>query len=269
VREVQRGFLIGGILGCVWYVTIPLLGMLGYAYYGPGQKPEDVFLTLASRQFPPVVYALLVVLLLAAIMSTLASVLMSSARISSSTFTSACGVARLLRNVRCWFRVFRRDRTRRGIVFAFVFSRPARAALDRHPHYRVHCRSRGRRALPIQEGAPRAQNGPDGDDLWRRGHCAGIRTGFGTKAAVVVLWGIDPIYVGLPVNILVLVIGTYLETRKLSREDVASVTARPQAVPDALMDEELPRFNPYLAMAITVGAMFVYYVAWIAALRYL
>ena len=76
-KEAQAGFLIGGLLGLLWYACLPLLGMLGYAYYGPGENASDVFLLLASQEYPPIVYALLVVVLLGAVMSTLDSVLMS------------------------------------------------------------------------------------------------------------------------------------------------------------------------------------------------
>ena len=76
-KEAQAGFLIGGLLGLLWYVCLPLLGMLGYAHCGSGENAPDVFLLLASREYPPIVYALLVVALLGAVMSTLDSVLMS------------------------------------------------------------------------------------------------------------------------------------------------------------------------------------------------
>ena len=81
----------------------------------------------------------------------------------------------------------------------------------------------------------------------------------GSSADVVVLWTLDPIYVGLSVNIVVLIIGSHFEARKRDGGDYLAVDT------DG-MDGRV-RFNPYLAIAMILGTVLLYYVFWLWALN--
>lgn len=68
----RRGFFYGGLIGFFWYMSLPLLGILGRAIYG-GQIPsEEVFLRLMFDLGGPLA-SVLVITILAASMSTLDS----------------------------------------------------------------------------------------------------------------------------------------------------------------------------------------------------
>ena len=81
----------------------------------------------------------------------------------------------------------------------------------------------------------------------------------GSSADVVVLWTLDPIYVGLTVNIAALIIGRRLECSKHDGPD--SREAGPEEA------EERVRLNPYLAIAVILGIVLAYYSFWLWALN--
>ena len=69
----------------------------------------------------------------------------------------------------------------------------------------------------------------------------------------------NPGYVGLSVNIVVLIIGSHFEARKRDGGDYLAVDT------DG-MDGRV-RFNPYLAIAMILGTVLLYYVFWLWALN--
>ncbi len=259
-KEAQAGFLIGGLLGLLWYVCLPLLGMLGYARYGSGENASDVFLLLASREYPPIVYALLVVVLLGAVMSTLDSVLMSvssnfvvdiyqrffNPAASARTSLLASRAAVLLALVV-------------GIVFAFLFP------------IMLELLWVGTRIMVAGVGPViaslflyRPLRKAPATILWAMilGMTSTVITFLatgGSSADVVVLWTLDPIYVGLSVNIAALIIGSRLECRKHDGEDSLELGSEEA--------EERVRVNPCLAIAMILGAVLVYYAFWLWALN--
>ena len=260
VKEAQAGFLIGGLLGLFWYVCLPLLGMLAYARYGSGENASDVFLLLASREYPPIVYALLVVVLLGAVMSTLDSVLMSvssnfvvdiyrrffNPAASSRTSLLASRVAVLLALVV-------------GIVLAFVF--PIMLELL-WVGTRIMVAGVGPVIAALFLYRP-LRNAPT-TILWAMilGMTSTVITFLvtgGSSADVVVLWTFDPIYVGLSVNIMALITGSLLECGRNDGEESLDVES------DGM--DERARANRVLAIIVILGVILLYYAFWLWALN--
>ncbi len=259
-KEAQAGFLIGGLLGLLWYACLPLLGMLGYAYYGPGENSSDVFLLLASQEYPPIVYALLVVVLLGAVMSTLDSVLMSvSSNFVVDIYRRFFNPAATGRTALLASRVAVLLALVVGMVFAFVFP------------IMLELLWVGTRIMVAGVGPViaalflyRPLRSAPATILWAMilGMTSTVVTFLvtgGSSADVVVLWTFDPIYVGLSVNIVVLIIGSHFEARKRDGGDYLAVDT------DG-MDGRV-RFNPYLAIAMILGTVLLYYVFWLWALN--
>ncbi len=68
----KRGFFYGGLIGFFWYMSLPLLRILGRAIYGGQVSSEEVFLHLMFDLGGPLA-SVLVITILAASMSTLDS----------------------------------------------------------------------------------------------------------------------------------------------------------------------------------------------------
>ena len=258
VEEARAGFLIGGVLGAAWYACLPVLGMLAWAAYGSNEEDVDrIFLVMASREFPPLVYALLVVMYLGAVMSTLDSVLMSVSSnfvvdIYQRSINSECTTRQAVAASRVCIMLALGI----GIVAAFLFPvmlellwigtrvmvaglGPVIAALVLYPSARRAPRST--LSAMILGMASTA--------------IAFLLTG-GAGDSVVVLWSFDPIYVGLTVNIVVLIAGTSYEIR--------------HTVPAGLDDHRsvaMGRFKPYWVLALILGGEFLYYLVWVQALN--
>lgn len=81
----------------------------------------------------------------------------------------------------------------------------------------------------------------------------------GSGADVVVLWTLDPIYVGLSVNIMVLVKGSRIEAAKHGGGDSRGASA-------GGIDQRA-RVSPYLAIVSILGVVLLYYAFWLWALN--
>ncbi len=72
-ETARKGFLYGGIISTIWYMTPPLIGILGRAILGADIAGEDVFLRLTFTVAGGYFANILIVSILAASMSTLDS----------------------------------------------------------------------------------------------------------------------------------------------------------------------------------------------------
>lgn len=233
VKEAQAGFLIGGVLGAAWYVSIPLLGMLGYAFYGPGEKASDIFLILVNRQFSPLIYNVFVVMLMAALMSTLDGVLMSI----SSNFV--VDIYKRFINPNCTnrqsvlaSRISVVIALAIGLIFAFVFP-VLMELLWIGTRIMVCTLAPVIAALCLYKPVRKARKtvlaamilGMISTVL------AFIFSSGAARSDVFVFWSVDPVYIGLPVNILTLTIGTFFEVIKANRLQLLTSSGLTSPVP--------------------------------------
>ena len=211
----RKGFLYGGIIASIWYMTPPLTGIVARTIYGPEMAAEDAFVTLAFGAAGSEVASLVVVCVLAASMSTLSSTINTIA----SNFTldlyvrfiqPAASAARQL-----W--VYRINVLLVGAIAAALYlALPLLIEL-----FWVGGRIMGASVAPALIGlvlfrslrrAPRTVMAA----MLIGGGVQAVWQTFGAireVGAVVIIWALDPILIGLPLTILILWLGTRLETR--------------------------------------------------------
>ena len=219
----RRGFLYGGIIAAIWYVTPPLVGIVARTIYGPGLSAEDAFVTLAFGAAGSELASLVVVCVLAASMSTLSSTINTIA----SNFTLdlyARFVAPTASAVRqLW--VYRLNVLLVGALAAVLYlALPLLIEL-----FWIGGRIMGASVAPALVGLvvfPTLRRAP-------RTVMAAMLVGAAVQAAwqtfgairevgaVVILWELDPILVGLPLTILILWIGARIETQAEDRNATA------------------------------------------------
>ena len=219
----RRGFLYGGVIASIWYMTPPLIGIIARTIHGPDLAAEDAFVTLAFGAAGDELASLVVVCVLAASMSTLSSTINTIA----SNFTldlytrfiaPTASAARQL-----W--VYRLNVLLVGALAAALYlALPLLIEL-----FWIGGRIMGASVAPALIGivlfpslreAPRTVMaamliGAAVQTVWQT--FGAIRE----VGAVVIIWELDPILVGLPLTILILWIGTRLETRSGGRNAAA------------------------------------------------
>ena len=213
----RKGFLYGGIICAIWYMVPPLIGVLGRATYGPEIPADEVFLRITFSIAGGQLGSILIVSLLAASMSTLDSTINTLA--SNLTIDVYNRFINPGASPRTQLWVFRGNVIVVGIVAAAIYyvfplmielfwlggrimgasAGPALVALVLFPPVRRAPRTV---FLAMLLGASVVI-------LWQ------ILGGVQEVGSLVVVWTIDPILIGLPATILVLVLGTWRETRGL------------------------------------------------------
>ena len=211
----RKGFLYGGIIASIWYMTPPLTGIIARTIYGPEMAAEDAFVTLAFGAAGDELASLVVVCVLAASMSTLSSTINTIA--SNFTldlyvrfFAPAASPARQL-----W--VYRINVLIVGALAAVLYlALPLLIEL-----FWIGGRIMGASVAPALVGLVLFRSVREAP----RTVMAAMLIGGGVQAAwqafgairevgaVVIIWELDPILVGLPLTILILWVGTRLETR--------------------------------------------------------
>ena len=211
----RKGFLYGGIIGALWYMIPPLLGILGQAMHGDKIKAEDTFVEVAfgvaGGQFATIV----VVCVLAASMSTLSSTINTMA--SNLTIDIYQRFINPLASVRRQIWIYRLNIVIVGLLATALYHVvPLLIEL-----FWLGGRIMGASVAPALVALvlfPRSRRAP-------KTIMAAMILGAATVAllqifgaiqqvgSVVIIWRLDPILVGLPLAILILVLGTRHETR--------------------------------------------------------
>ena len=211
----RRGFLYGGIIGTFWYMIPPLLGVLGQAMYGDEVKAEDTFVEVAFGVADGQLATIVVVCVLAASMSTLSSTINTMA--SNLTIDIYKRFMNPLASVRRQIWVYRVSIVLVGLLATVLYYvvpllielfwlggrimgasvAPALVALVLFPSVRQ---------APTTVLAAMILGATTVALLQIFGAIQQI-------GAVVIVWQLDPILVGLPVAILILALGIRYETR--------------------------------------------------------
>lgn len=214
-EAARKGFLYGGIISTVWYMLPPLIGVLARAIYGVDIPGDEVFLKMTFGVAGGQLASIILVSILAASMSTLDSTINTIA----SNFTidiykrfihpNASAQAQL------W--VYRVNVILVGILAAVIYYVfPLMIEL-----FWLGGRIMGASVAPVLVAivlfrsvrrAPKTVFvamlvGASVILFWQT--LGGIQE----VGSIVVVWVIDPILVGFPITALVLIAGTWLETR--------------------------------------------------------
>ncbi len=219
----RRGFLYGGVIASLWYITPPLIGMIGRTIYGPDLVAEDAFVTLAFGVAGNQFASLIIVCVLAASMSTLSSTINTIA----SNFTldlyarfvepTASTVKQL------W--VYRINVLIVAGLAALIYSAlPLLIEL-----MWIGGRIMGASVAPALIGLvlfPSVRKAPTTvmAAMLIGGGIQAFWQTFGAireVSSVVIIWDLDPILIGLPITIGILLIGTHIETRQ-SEDELAT-----------------------------------------------
>ena len=214
-EAARKGFLYGGIICGIWYMVPPLLGVLGRATYGAEIPGDQVFLRLTFGIAGGQWASIIIVSILAASMSTLDSTINTIA--SNLTIDIYNRFINPGASPRTQLWVFRVNVVAVGALAAaiyYVF--PVMIEL-----FWLGGRIMGASAGPVLVAlvlfppvrrAPKSVfvamlAGASVIILWQ------ILGGVQEVGSIVVVWSIDPIFIGLPTTILVLLLGTWRETR--------------------------------------------------------
>ena len=222
-EAARKGFLYGGIISTVWYMVPTFLGVLGRATYGPDIPADEVFLKLTFGVAGGYLASILIVGMLAASMSTLDSTINTVASNFTIDIYKRFIHPQASAGAQLW--VYRVNVVLVGIVAAAIFYvfpvmielfwlggrimgasvAPALVALVL---FRPVRRAPKTVLVSMLLGAAVIL-------FWQ------LLGGVEEVGSIVVVWTVDPILVGLPVTVLVLLAGTWWENsgrRHLAQE---------------------------------------------------
>ena len=214
-ETARKGFLYGGILGILWYITPPLIGLLGLAVHGDSVKPEDTFIRVAFDSTSGQMATLIVVSVLAASMSTLSSTINTLA--SNFTIDVYQRFIDPQSSVRRQLWVYRANVVLVGLLAAVIYYLvPLLIEL-----FWLGGRIMGSSVAPALVGLvlfPAVRRAPKTvlSTMILGATTVTLLQIFGAiqeVGSVVIIWQLDPILVGLPVAVLTLCLGTWIETR--------------------------------------------------------
>ncbi len=217
-ETARKGFLYGGVLGILWYMVPPLVGLLGVALHGDTVRAEDTFVRVAFDSTSGQMATLIVVSVLAASMSTLSSTINTLA----SNFT--IDVYQRFINPRSSIRrqlwVYRANVVLVGLLAALIYYLvPLLIEL-----FWLGGRIMGSSVAPALVALvlfPAVRRAPKTvlSTMILGATTVTLLQIFGAiqeVGSVVIIWQLDPILVGLPLAVLTLCLGTWLETRHMT-----------------------------------------------------
>ncbi len=211
----RRGFLYGGVLASLWYIVPPLLGIVSEVIYGTEIASEDAFVAMAFGASGTKFGSLIVISVLAASMSTLSSTINTMA--SNLTIDLYTRFLRPRASVAHQLLVYRANVIVVGLLAAAIYyAVPLIIEL-----FWIGGRIMGASVAPALVALvlfPAARRAPRTilTAMLSGGGILILWQLFGTiqeVGSVIVTWELDPILVGLPFAVAVLVIGVPLEAR--------------------------------------------------------
>ena len=214
----RKGFLYGGVLGILWYMVPPLIGLLGQAAYGAELKAEDVFIRVAFDSAGGQLATLIVVCVLAASMSTLSSTINTVA--SNFTIDIYQRFIDPQSSVRRQLWVYRANVILVGLLGAVIYYLvPLLIEL-----FWLGGRIMGASVAPALVALvlfPAVRRAPKTvlSTMILGATTVALLQIFGAireVGSVVIIWQLDPILVGLPIAVLTLCLGTWIETRHMT-----------------------------------------------------
>ena len=215
-RVARQGFLYGGIISTVWYIIPPLLGILARGIYGADIPAEEVFLKMTFGIAGGQLASLIMISILAASMSTLDSTINTVA--SNFTIDVYTRFINPEASSRAQLWVYRINVILVGLLVALIYYvfpvmmelfwlggrimgaslAPTLVALILFPSVR---RARQTVFYSMLVGALFIIIYQIFGSIQRVG-------------SMVIEWTVDPLLLGLPLTILLLTVGTWLETRQ-------------------------------------------------------
>ena len=218
-EAAKKGFLYGGLIATIWYITPPLLGVLGRAIHGPDIVGQDVFLRLTFSVAGGYFANILMVSILAASMSTLDSTINTiasnltidvyrrfinpNASLGTQLWLYRFNVILVGALAAVIFYVFPLmvelfwlgGRIMAASVAPALVSMVLFSPVRRAPHTVFVAMLVGASVILLLQ----------------------MLGGIEEVGSIMVVWTVDPILIGLPITVLVLASGTYLETRTAIR----------------------------------------------------
>ena len=224
-ETARKGFLYGGVLGILWYMVPPLIGLLGLALHDSTVRAEDTFVRVAFDSASSQMATLIVVSVLAASMSTLSSTINTLASNFTLDIYQRFIDPRSSMRRRLW--VYRINVILIGLLAALIYYLvPLLIEL-----FWLGGRIMGSSVAPALVALvmfPAVRRAP-------KTVLATMILGATTVAAlqifgavqevgsVVIIWRLDPILVGFPIAVLTLCLGTWIETRGTTGADGVQV----------------------------------------------
>ena len=213
----RKGFIYGGLISLLWYMAPYAIGVVGSVLYGDEVKPDDLILIMSRELLNPFWGALLVVTLLAASMSTLDSTVNTIA--SNFTIDVYRRFLHPTASQRRLFFVYRINVVVAGLVAALIYYMvPMMMEL-----FWLGGRIMASALSPVLVGflfVPAVRRAPKAVmTTFVLGSAAAIASQIlipNTKVpgSAALIWDLDPILVSLPLAIVTLAIGTWIETRR-------------------------------------------------------
>ncbi len=215
-ETARKGFLYGGIISTIWYMTPPLIGILGRAILGADIPGEDVFLRLTFTVAGGYFANILIVSILAASMSTLDSTINTiAANFTIDVYRRFINPGAAV-STQLW--LYRFNVVLVGILAAAIFYIfPLMVEL-----FLLGGRIMAASVAPVLVALvlfPTVRRAPNtvfvsmlvGASVILLLQLVG---GVEEVGAIMVVWTVDPILVGLPITLIALIAGTHLETRR-------------------------------------------------------
>ena len=221
-KAARQGFLYGGILSTIWYIIPPLIGILAREKYGPEIPGEEVFLRMTFGVAGGQLASIIVISILAASMSTLDSTINTIA--SNFTIDVYTRFIHPTASARAQLWIYRINILLVGVLAAVIYSVfPVMMEL-----FWLGGRIMGASVAPalvalvLFRSVRRAPNTVflsmlAGSGLVITYQLLGSIQNVGS---MVIEWTVDPLLVVLPVTIAMLTIGTWIETRNHTFEEI-------------------------------------------------